>query len=392
MAPKSKHTPLIESSQEEFVAYMRQKMQLAIRMTVMTVMEEEITALIGAGRYERTPKRSDQRNGTYPRDLATSVGLIEELAVPRTRKGYRTQVFERYHRRQDELDKAIGAMFVAGASQKQVGNVMERLTGQKPSASTVSRVHHTLEAEFESWKKRPLQAHYRYLFADGTYFSVIYDGQGHKMPILAVIGISLAGEREVLAFTVGERENRAAWDDLCYQLKLRGVRQVDLWVTDGNQAMLGAISSKFPDAARQRCVKHKIENVLGYLPKSKRDEVLPKLRTIFYQPDRQAADQQLCAFCARYEATYPTAIECLRRDADACLTFYAFPEAHWKTIRTTNVIERLFEEVKKRSHKMNAPFRNEGSCLLLFYAVIRSLHFKKLAIPSVSPLSDLHNT
>jgi transposase-like protein len=155
MAPKSKHTPLIESSQEEFVAYMRQKMQLAIRMTVMTVMEEEITALIGAGRYERTPERSDQRNGTYPRDLATSVGLIEELAVPRTRKGYRTQVFERYHRRQDELDKAIGAMFVAGASQKQVGNVMEGLTGQKPSASTVSRVHHTLEAEFESWKKRP---------------------------------------------------------------------------------------------------------------------------------------------------------------------------------------------------------------------------------------------
>jgi transposase-like protein len=392
MAPKSKHTPQREASQEDFVVYLRQQMRAAIRMTLMAVMEEEVTAVIGAGRYERKAGRNDRRNGTYPRDLATSVGLIEDLAVPRTRKGHQTQVFARYHRRQDELDKAIGAMFVAGASQQQVGKVVASLTGQKPSPATVSRVHHTLEAEFEQWKNRPLQAHYRYLFADGTYFSVIYDGQGHKMPILAVIGISLAGEREVLAFTVGERENRAAWDDLCYQLKLRGVRQVDLWVTDGNQAMLGAISSKFPDAARQRCVKHKLENVLGYLPKSKRDEVLPHLRTIFYQPDRQAADQQLCAFCARYEALYPTAIECLRRDADACLTFYAFPEAHWKTIRTTNVIERLFEEVKKRSHKMNAPFRNEGSCLLLFYAVIRSLHFKKLAIPSVSPLPNLHNT
>ena len=392
MAPKSKHTPQAESSQEDFVAYMRQQMREAIRMTLLAVMEEEVTAVIGAGRYERKAGRRDRRNGTYPRDLVTSVGVIEELAVPRTRKGHQTQVFARYHRRQDELDQAIGAMFVAGASQKQVGKVVAGLTGQQPSPATVSRVHHTLAAEFEQWKQRPLQAHYRYLFADGTYFSVIYDGQGHKMPILAVIGINLAGEREVLAFTVGERENRAAWEDLCFQLKLRGVRQVDLWVTDGNQAMLGAISSKFPDAAHQRCVKHKLENVLGYVPKTKRDELLPELRAIFYQPDRQAADQLLCAFCAKYEATYPTAIECLRRDGDACLTFYAFPQAHWKTIRTTNVIERLFEEVKKRSHKMNAPFRNEGSCLLLFYAVIRALHFKKLPIPSVSPLPDLHNT
>lgn len=392
MAPKSKDTPQIELSQEDFAAYVRQQMRMAVRVTLMAVLEEEITAMIGAERYERKEGRCDQRNGTYVRDLQTSLGVIEALPVPRTRGGYHTQLFKRYGRRQAELDTAIGAMFVAGASQSQVGQVVEGLTGQKPSPSTVSRVHHTLEAEFEQWKNRPLQAHYRYLFADGTYFSVIYDGEGHKMPILAVIGISLTGEREVLAFTVGERENRAAWEDLCFQLKLRGVRQVDLWVTDGNQAMLGAISSKFPDSARQRCVQHKIENVLGYLPKSKRDEVLPHLRAIFYQSNRQAADQQLGAFCARYAALYPTAVECLRRDADACLTFYAFPEAHWKTIRTTNVIERLFQEVKKRSHKMNAPFRNEGSCLLLFYAVIRSLRFKKLALPPVSPLPVLHNS
>jgi transposase-like protein len=125
--------------------------------------------VIGAGRYERKVGRRDRRNGTYPRDLVTSVGVIEELAVPRTRKGHQTRVFARYHRRQDELDQAIGAMFVAGASQKQVGNVMEGLTGQQPSPATVSRVHHTLAAEFEQWKQRPLQAHYRYLFADGTY-------------------------------------------------------------------------------------------------------------------------------------------------------------------------------------------------------------------------------
>lgn len=177
MAPKSKDTPQRELSQGDFVTYLRQQMRMAIRMTLMTVMEEEVTAMIGAGRYEHKEGRSDQRNGTYRRDLVTSVGVIEELAVPRTRKGHRTQVFARYHRRQAELDRAIGGMFVAGVSQQQVGEVLEGLTGEKPSASTVSRVHHTLEAEFEQWKNRPLQAHYRYLFADGTYFSVIYDGE-----------------------------------------------------------------------------------------------------------------------------------------------------------------------------------------------------------------------
>jgi transposase-like protein len=122
-------------------------------------------------------------------------------------------------------------MFVFGASTTRVGQVVETLTGTHPSASTVSRVFHTLEAEFEAWKNRPLATHYVYVFADGTYFTVIYDAEGQKMPVLAVVGINPAGEREVLAFTVGERENQGAWEDLLEQLKTRGVQQVDLWIT-----------------------------------------------------------------------------------------------------------------------------------------------------------------
>jgi transposase-like protein len=312
----------------------------------------------------------------------TTAGLVEALPVPRTRGGFRTQVFERYQRRQAELDTAISEMFVFGASTTRVGQVVETLTGTHPSASTVSRVFHTLEAEFEAWKTRPLAAHYVYLFADGTYFTVIYDAEGHKMPILAVIGINAAGEREVLAFTVGERENQGAWEDLLEQLKARGVQQVDLWITDGNQAMLTAVQRKFPTAARQRCAKHKMDNVLSYVPDKQRDVVEPELRAIFYQSNRAQADQAVAAFCAKYEKLYPTAVACLQRDLDACLTFYAFAKAHWKTIRTTNVIERLFNEVKRRSHKMAAAFRNEGSCLLMFFAVVRSLKFRRISMPT----------
>ena len=257
---------------------------------------------------------------------------------------------------------------------------MDKLDGAPPSASTVSRVFHTLEGEFETWKKHPLAEHYAYLFADGTYFTVIYDHEGCTMPILAIVGVKPSSEREVLAFTVGDCENQPAWEDLLQELKDRGVKQVDLWITDGNPAMLNAVAAKFPGTPRQRCVKHQRDNVLSYIPKMQHARVYPELRSIFYQPSRPLADPAVEAFCQKYEATYPTAITCLKRDLAACLTFYDFPAAHWKTIRTTNVLERLFEEVKRRSHTMGAAFRNEDSGLLMFYAVTRSLNFKRLSM------------
>jgi transposase-like protein len=381
MTPQTKDTQEVPVSQNEFQAYVRKQMQAALRVTLTAILEEELTAIIGAGRYEQTSERRDRRNGSYERDLLTSMGELEDLTVPRSRKGYRTQLFDRYQRRQSELDAAMLKMFVGGNSTEQVSNIVEALTGSAPSAAAVSRLFHTLEAEYAVWKERPLSAHYQYVFADGTYFSVIYEGQGHKMPILAVVGINLAGEREVLGFTIGDRENQQAWIDLLEQFKQRGLRQVDLWITDGNQAMLNAIELKFATAQRQRCVAHKLKNVLGYIPKERQSAVEPELKAIFYQESREQADQALAAFCLKFEKHYPTAVACLRRDSDACLTFYRFPKAHWKTIRTNNICERLFEEVKKRYHKMNAAYRNENSCLLMFFAVIRSLNFRRIPMP-----------
>jgi len=380
MTPKLENTQEQTISQKEFQSLLQAKLREAVRLTLITILDEEVEAFIGAAPYQRSAQRRDYRNGSYKRDLGTGIGVIEALAVPRTRKGFQTQVFERYQRRRAELDEAISDMFVGGVSTRQVGEVVEVLTGSKPSASTVSRVYHRLEEEFESWKKRPLAAKYVYIFADGTYFTVIYEAQGCKMPILAVVGINEQGEREVLAFSVGERENQAAWEELLEQLKRRGVKEVGLWISDGNQAMLNAIELKFSSSPRQRCIKHKMDNVLGYLPESQQAQVEPELKAIFYQESREKADQEVAAFCEKYGKSYPTAIDCLKRDLEACLTFYAFPKNHWKTIRTNNLIERLFREVKKRSHKMAAPFRNEDSCLLLFYAVIRSLKFRKISM------------
>lgn len=381
MTPQSNDTASLALTQESFQEMLQEKLRAAIRLTMATVLDEEIEAYLQAGRYERTPQRQDQRNGYYTRGLGTGLGQIEALPVPRSRNGYQTQLFERYQRRQKELDMAICQMFVGGVSTEKVGQVVESLTGKSASASTVSRTFHKLEAEYAAWKARALSSHYLYCFADGTYFTVIYGDEGHKMPILAVIGINPQGEKEILGFTTGEKENQYAWKDLLADLKQRGVQTVDLWVSDGNQATMNAITHHFPDAQRQRCVIHKMENVLGYVPKSHQESVKLDLNTIFYHDSLEQAQQQLVAFCAKYERIYPNAVDCLKRDSDACLAFYRFPKEHWRSIRTNNLIERLFAEVKKRSHKMAAPFRNESSCLLLFYAVMRTVKFQRISMP-----------
>ena len=394
MTPRANHKQLDPEGQAWIHELLQERLRLAIQFTLIRVLEAEIEAFVNAEPYQRTPQRRDYRNGTYPRDLVTTMGVVEDLEVPRTRNGYHTELFERYQRRQTELDEAICEMFVQGISTSQVGNVVEVLSGVHPSPSTVSRVFHSLEEEFEGWKQRKLKAHYLYVFADGTYFTVIYDENGCKMPILAIVGIDEDGRREVLTFTVGERENQNAWEDALDDLKSRGVERVDLWITDGNKAMLNAIQIKFPASKRQRCVKHKMDNVLGYIPEKQQDDVRPELRAIFYQDSREKADQELAAFIAKYEHIYPSAVACLKRDLEACLTFYSFPDKHWKFIRTTNIIERLFGEVKKRSHKMAAAFRNENSCMLMFYAVIRSLKLRRISVPEISTgsLQLLHNS
>jgi len=302
-------------------------------------------------------------------------------------------LFERYQRRQAELDETICNMFVKGISQAQVGNVIEVLSGIHPSASTVSRVFHSLEADFDSWKKRALKSRYWYVFADGTYFKVIYGEEGCKMPILAVVGIDDSGKRDVLGFIVGDCENQQAWEDLLDDLKERGVETIDLWITDGHKAMLNAIQNKFPGSQRQRCIKHKMENILAYVPKKQQDQVHMELKAIFYQDNRQEADQVASSFIKKYATIYPSAIACLQRDWEACLTFYSFPDEHWMFIRTTNIIERMFGEVKKRSKKMASAFRNENSCLLMFYAVIRGLKFRRISVPASDTGSqNLHNS
>jgi putative transposase len=345
MTPEEKNNAIPELGQADFRQLIGEKMKTAVHAMFLAVLDAELTEWCGASRYERSSTRKDQRIGSRTRDLVTTVGKIEDLEIPRTRHGFQTQLFEKYHRRQAAVDEAIGEMFVRGISQARVGEVLETLNGEKPSASTVSRVHHNLQAEYDKWRQRSLPEHYAYAFADGSYFNVIYGSESQKMPILTVIGITPAGVREVIAFTTGEHENEAAWRDLMDDIKSRGVNKVDLWISDGGQAMINALTAKFPASKRQRCMRHKMENVLSHVPEKLQDEVEKDFKAIFYQENREQADQLAAVFRNRYENVYPEAVACMDRDWAACLTFYAFPKEHWVKIRTSNVIEMVLSQM-----------------------------------------------
>lgn len=392
--PRQDHTPEPALEQNEFVDLLMARLRTAARATFEAVMEEELTHYLKALPYQRSENRNGQRNGHYSRQLGTGFGPVS-LDVPRSRDGqYRTQVFEQYQRRQSQIDQAISAMFVHGVSTRDTSAIVESCLDQSVSASTVSRVFHKLEAEYQAWRKAPLDAHYHYLYLDGGYVKVRYDDQAERIALLFAVGVRLTGEKELLAFTVGDRESMDAWSAFLGDLQHRGLMKVDLILTDGNAAVLAQIRIHYPDAQYQRCVIHKLANVLSRVPKRWRDEVETDLRRIFYQDDRVQAEAQVAAFVQKWRKLFPEAVACLQRDSGDCLTFYAFPKKHWRAIRSTNVIEPVINELKRRFHKMAAVFTNENSCLLIVYAVLRTLNLKPMSVPDQetpsSPARLLH--
>jgi transposase-like protein len=356
-------------------------------------MLEELTDFLQALPYERTPGRRGQRNGTYARSLGTAFGVLTDLPVPRTRAGqFRSQLFDRYQRRQAEVDTAIAEMFIRGVSTGQVGQVLEWLNGLTPSASTVSRVFHRLEPAFQAWKTRPLPERVLYLHLDAVELTIKYASQGVKMAILAAIGVLVDGRRELLGLTTGEHENGPAWTNLCRDLYDRGLKQVDLVISDQHASIWSACEAIWPERRHQACVTHKIVNVLAHVPKGRRATVHADLKAIFYQADEAQARQVAAAFCDRYQAVYPEAVACLAKDLDVCLQFYAFPTEHWRFIRTNNVAERLFSELRRRTNKMGA-LPNETSALLICWAVASTIQWRGLRIdPAPLALEDLHKT
>lgn len=347
--------------------------QEALRHLLQDSLEEEINYQLGISRpYERVGKR-DQRNGYYTRRLETRRGPIPDLRVPRSRRGeYQPGVFRRYQRRDAEVDEAICAMFLRGISTREVGAVLEGLTGSPVSASTVSRVCKALDKLVAEFHRRPLADAYQYLILDGIWLRCKGAQEGRKVAVLAAYGITLDGRRELIDFHQASSESEANWTRFLQSLYQRGLRGARLRVatTDGATGLIAALDLVYPLAERQRCWVHKLRNVSAKLRARDREAGLAGARRIYLAGTRAEAIRAFREWERRWAEEAPGAVQCLAQDIEALLVCFGVPEAHRSRIRTTNVLERAFREVRRRTNPMSC-FNNPASVERIIFAVVQ---------------------
>lgn len=340
----------------------------AIRMTLEMLLEEEIRGLVGAGRWQQVAGRKDQRNGSYLRGLLTSMGHLE-VAVPRTRaSGSAEAVLGRYKRRSEELDEAITSAYVQGVSTRKMGRVTRALMGEEVSRSTVSRVTKSLEEKVEGLRTQPLTQAFPYLYLDATFLDARWARTVQNVSALVAYGVGEDGHRHLLAVTLGGSESQDSWLELLRQLLERGLRGVRLVIADGHAGLAAAARQALPEAQLQRCTVHLTRNVLAKAPWRLRGRLGKETSAVFEAPSLQDARKRLEALQSGLGRQVPEAMECLREGFAAATCFFSFPKAHWKRLRSTNGLERLHGEVKRRIRSVGA-FPDRASALRLITAV-----------------------
>lgn len=343
-----------ELTPAERQALARERMQDRIRagMKAMLeeIMEEEMTEHLQAGYRENTPGRRGERNGHYTRSLITEVGRIEQLKVPRDREGtFLTEVFERYHRMTGSFEEAVLEMYLQGISTRKIERVTGKLSGVQISKDAVSRIAGRLGEELDAWRSRALTKTYPYLYLDATFLKAIWAGAAEDVALLTAVGVDEKGYREVLAVQAAPGERTEVWRDLLKDLLERKLRGVRLVISDDAEAIKTAVSIELPQAKWQRCVVHFERNVLAKIPQKETKVVAADLKVIFQAARRETAEMLAQGFADRYRDRYPKAVACLEAGLDDALTYTDFPSSHHRYIRTTNGLERLFREVKRRT-------------------------------------------
>jgi putative transposase len=340
-----------------------------VERVVQQILEAEMTEHVGAAPYERVEGRTGQRNGYKPRALHTRVGTLN-LLVPQDREGtFSTRLFSRYQRNEKALVLALMEMYVKGVSTRKVKEVTEELCGTTFSKSLISSLAGSLDAELQAWRNRRLEANsYPYLFVDARYEKVRVDGRVVSQGVLVVSGVRDDGFREILAVEVADTESEASYHELFRSLKTRGLGGVELVVSDDHQGLKAAAFRHFQGASWQRCPVHYARNLLGMVGAARRKELAEGLRGVFAAPSREVAVRLACELAAQWRQSHPGVAEHLEEHIEECLSCLAFPESHRRRIRTTNGLERLNQEIKRRTQVVRI-FPNREACLRLVTAL-----------------------
>lgn len=340
-----------------------------VERVLQQVLETQMTEHVGVAPYERGASRKGHRNGYKPRTLKTRVGKLE-LLVPQDREGtFSTELFARYQRNEKALMLALMEMYVEGVSTRKVKEVTEELCGTSFSKSLVSRLAGDLDSELEEWRNRPLTAKaYPYLFVDARYEKVRVDGRVVSEGVLIVTAVCEDGFREILSVDVADTESEATYQELFRSLKARGLRGIELVVSDDHDGLKAAIERHFQGASWQRCQVHYARNLLKMVGLSKRKELGAGLRGVFAAPDRETALTLADRLADSWRKSHPKVAEHLEEHIEECLSCLSFPESHRRRIRTTNGLERFNQEIKRRT-KVVRIFPNREACLRLTTAL-----------------------
>jgi len=340
-------------------------LQEGVRWLVQELMEAEVSAQIGAGRYERTDERATQRNGYRTRPWDTRVGTLE-LAIPKLRTGtYFPSWLEARKRGEQALISVVAEAYVQGVSTRKVEALVQSLGIAGISKSEVSRLVASLDAQATAFRTRRLDGDYPYIWVDARYEHVREDHRVQSMAVVIAYGVRADGVREVLGLDIGLREDVVVWRDFLHGLVARGVRGVKLVISDAHLGLQQAIKEVFLGAAYQRCRVHFMRNLLSRVPKSAQAMVAATVRTIFDQPDRASAETQLLQVVEALAERFPAVTQLLLDAEGEILTFYDFPPEHRRQIYSTNPLERLNKELKRRSAVIGI-FPNRGAVLRLF--------------------------
>src|ERR1700738_2937728 len=359
-----------------------------VRTALQEVLEAEMTEALGAEKGERAAGRQGYRSGYYGRTLITRVGKLE-LRVPQDRDGrFSTELFERYQRSEQALVATLAEMYVQGVSTRKVKAITEELCGNSSSPSAISAINKRLDESLEAFAGRPLEEPFAYLILDARYEKVREGGVVTSQAVLIAIGVDWDGRRQILAVEMANRESRSSWKDFLLGLRRRGLQGVEFVVADDHAGLRSAVREVLAEAAFQRCYVHFLRNALDHLPRKADDDCLQELRWLYDRRSVEEARQDLAAWIAKWATRYPKLVGWVEETIEETLTFYRLPRQHHKHLKSTNMLERLNEEIRRRTYVVRI-FPNADACRRLVRALAVETHENWLEAHRYLNMNDL---
>jgi putative transposase len=384
---KSEGKPTL-ATVKDLLAANPDSLRAVVRAVMQEMLEAEMTDALGAEKSERTPARLGYRAGYYTRTLVTRVGKLE-LRVPQDRDGrFSTELFERYQRSEQALVATLAEMYVQGVSTRKVKAITEELCGHSFSASAISAINKRLDESLAAFAQRPLAEPFPYLILDARYEKVREGGIVTSQAVLIAVGIDWDGRRQILSVEMANRESRSSWKEFLLGLRARGLHGVELVVADDHAGLRAAIREVLAEAAYQRCYVHFLRNALDYLPRKADDDCLQELRWLYDRRSVEEARRDLAAWIAKWGTRYPRLVAWVEETIEETLTFYRLPRQHPKHLKSTNMLERLNEEIRRRTYVVRI-FPNAASCCRLVRALAVEMHENWLEAHRYLNMDDL---